>query len=55
MDRMKPVAMESFRDHVAQKHNERDKGFETEYQVRRRHCTASHTVTDLSVSVVPGV
>ncbi len=34
LDRMKAVAMESFRDHVAQKHNERDKGFEAEYQVR---------------------
>ena len=33
MDRMKPVSLESFRDHVVSKHNERDKGFESEYQV----------------------
>ena len=33
IDRMKPVSLESFRDHVMDKHNHRDKGFETEYQV----------------------
>lgn len=33
LDRLKPVALESFRDHVSSKHDERDKGFETEYQV----------------------
>ena len=33
MDRMKPVSLESFRDHVTAKHDERDKGFEAEYQV----------------------
>ena len=33
LDRMKPVSMTSFRDHVATKHEDRDKGFESEYQV----------------------
>ena len=36
LDRMKPVSVEFFRDHVANKHSERDKAFEAEYQVRRR-------------------
>ena len=30
---MKPVSLASFRDHVAMRHEDRDKGFETEYQV----------------------
>ena len=34
LDRMKPVSLSSFRDHVASMHEDRDKGFETEYQVR---------------------
>ena len=33
LDRMKPVSQTSFRDHVAGKHEDRDKGFESEYQV----------------------
>ena len=32
-ERMKPISVESFRDHVNEMHEERDKGFETEYQV----------------------
>lgn len=35
LDRMKPVSLSSFRDHVASMHEDRDKGFETEYQVRK--------------------
>ena len=33
LDRMKAVSLTSFRDHVAGKHEDRDKGFESEYQV----------------------
>ena len=33
-DRMKPISVDSFRDHVNKMHEERDKGFEVEYQVR---------------------
>ena len=32
-DRMKPISVDSFRDHVNKMHIERDKGFEAEYQV----------------------
>ena len=32
-DRMKPISVDSFRDHVNKMHEERDKGFEAEYQV----------------------
>ena len=38
MDRMKPVSLASFRDHVASRHEDRDKGFETEYQVSASVC-----------------
>ena len=31
---MKPISIDSFRDHVNEMHVERDKGFEVEYQVR---------------------
>ena len=33
-DRLKPISVDSFRDHVNKMHEERDKGFEAEYQVR---------------------
>ena len=33
-DRMKPISVTSFRDHVQQMHAERDRGFEIEYQVQ---------------------
>ena len=32
-DRMKPISIISFRDHVQQMHSEQDRGFESEYQV----------------------
>ena len=32
-DRMKPISVTSFRDHVQQMHAERDRGFEIEYKV----------------------
>ena len=44
LDRMKPVSQASFRDHVAEKHEDRDKGFEAEYQVWKYQDPA---VTDL--------
>lgn len=30
---MKPISVVSFRDHVWKMHSDRDKGFESEYQV----------------------
>ena len=50
IDRMKPVALESFRDHVAEKHDDRDKGFETEYQV---NTLCSHTSAWLPAILPP--
>ena len=56
MDRIKPVAVESFRDHVAQKHNERDKGFESEYQVSRgKGCGLADLNTAVVMFVVSGI
>ena len=33
LDRMQPVALTGFKDHVQKMHSERDKDFEAEYQV----------------------
>ena len=33
MERMKPIAKQSFHEHVQQLHQEADKGFESEYKV----------------------
>ena len=48
-DRMKPITVDSFRDHVNNMHDERDKGFEAEYQVT--HQLHSHSVSTLCVCV----
>ena len=46
-DRMNPITVDSFRDHVNMMHDERDKGFEAEYQVT--HQLHSHSVSTLCV------
>ena len=46
-DRMKPISVISFRDHVQQMHAERDRGFEIEYQVQT--CTANKIIHDLEI------
>ena len=48
-DRMKPISVTSFRDHVQQMHAERDRGFEIEYQVQT--CTANKIIYDLEILI----
>ena len=48
-DRMKPISIISFRDHVQQMHSEGDRGFESEYQVQQ---FIPHTCTDLWLTKV---
>ncbi|CAI8024471.1 Receptor-type tyrosine-protein phosphatase alpha [Geodia barretti] len=43
-DRLKPISVDSFRDHVNKMHEERDKGFEAEYQSLGSEPLASHEV-----------
>ena len=46
-DRMNPITVDSFRDHVNMMHDERDKGFEAEYQVTHQlhsHSQSPHCV-----------
>ena len=41
MERMKPVEMSQFSEHVRHMHQDRDKGFEIEYQVSLLPCLHS--------------
>lgn len=36
MERMRPIELEQFADHVREMHQDRDKGFEIEYQVSQQ-------------------
>ena len=50
-DRLKPISVDSFRDHVNKMHEERDKGFEAEYQVRLLSPSLSLSHVDNGVCV----
>ena len=43
---MKSVSLTSFRDHVASKHEDRDKGFESEYQVSKKRVKSNRLEGD---------
>lgn len=59
MERMRPIELDQFADHVKEMHQDRDKGFEIEYQVSHQlppslpHSSSlCHTVCTLSPSAL---
>ena len=56
-DRMKPISIISFRDHVQQMHSEQDRGFESEYQVLNSYHKQIYDILTATIFwlSVPGV
>ena len=53
-DRLKPISVDSFRDHVNKMHEERDKGFEAEYQVIPHSSLPAHVYECVVCVLVSG-